>query len=61
MKVPENKKEISKENEKTITSFSLQNEISKIKISIPFNELLKNNEYRKEITKMVKLKEKSSL
>ena len=60
-KALENKKETSKENEKTITSFSLQNEISKIKISIPFNELLKNNEYIKEITKMVKLKEKSSL
>ena len=47
-KVLENKKEIPKENDKTIPPFSLQNEISKIKISIPFNELLKNNEYREK-------------
>ena len=32
----------------------MQNEISKIKNSIPFNELLKNNEYREKITRMVK-------
>ena len=33
--------------------FTLQNELSKIKISIPFNELLRNNEYIEKITRMV--------
>ena len=41
-KSPENKKETFKEIDKTFTPLSLQNEIPKIKISIPFNELLKN-------------------
>ena len=36
------------------SSFNLQNELSKLKISVPFNELLRNNEYRNTITKMVK-------
>ena len=34
--------------------FNLKNELSKLKISVPFNELLRNNEYRDTITKMVK-------
>ena len=34
--------------------FNLQNELSKLKISVPFNELLGNNEYRDTITRMVK-------
>ena len=62
-KIHENKKEMSKENKKqmpidtdiVVSSFSLQNEISKINISIPFNELLKNNEYRENITRMVRI------
>ena len=54
----ENKiKKTSKESEKTITPFILQNEISKIKInSISFIQFLKNNEYREKITKMVRTK-----
>ena len=36
------------------SGFNLQIELSKLKISIPFNELLRNNEYRNTITKMVK-------
>ena len=40
--------------EKVNSNFSLQNELSKMKISIPFNELLRNNEYRDTITKMVR-------
>ena len=56
------KKETSKEVRQLIRvyvdrsapSFNLQSELSKIKISIPFNELLRNNEYREKITKMVK-------
>ena len=40
--------------ERVGSSFNLQNELSKLKISVPFNELLRNNEYRNTITKMVK-------
>ena len=34
--------------------FNLQSELAKLKISIPFNELLRNQEYRDTITKMVR-------
>ena len=40
--------------EKVNSNFNLQNELSKLKISIPFNELLRNNEYKATITNMVK-------
>ena len=40
--------------EKVTSIFNLQNEISKLKISIPFNEFLRNNEYTDTITRMVK-------
>ena len=40
--------------EKIGAGFNLQNELSKLKISIPFNELLRNTEYRNTITKMVR-------
>ena len=39
--------------ERVGSSFNLQNELSKLKIFVPFNELLRNNEYRNTITKMV--------
>ena len=41
------------ESDRTTSSFNNENEISKIELSIPFNELLKNYEYREKITKMV--------
>ena len=41
----ENKKEIVPAD-KTITPFSFESEISKIKISLPFNEICRNSEYR---------------
>ena len=58
----ENKKEISKEVRPPIPvdvdretlSFNLQYELFNINISIPFNELLRNNEYREKIIKMIK-------
>ena len=50
----ENKKPLPIDLEKPISSFSLQDEFSKIKISIPFNELLRNNEYMDKITKFVR-------
>ena len=42
--------------DRVTSSFNLQSELSKINISIPFSELLRNNEYRDKITKMVKTK-----
>ena len=33
--------------------FNIQSELAKLKISIPFNELLRNQEYRNTITKMI--------
>ena len=35
-------------------SFSLKNEISKIKSPVPFNELLKNVEYKIHISRIIK-------
>jgi len=57
-KVPAVRKEniILKEN---LTSFNLENEISKIKISLPFNEILRNFEYRAQLIKMSKTNEVS--
>ena len=40
--------------DRAVSSFNIQNEPSKIKIPIPFNEMLRNNEYREKITKMLK-------
>ena len=40
--------------EKVTSIFNMQNELSKLKIYVPFNELLRNNEYRDTITRMVK-------
>ena len=40
--------------DRPISSFNLRSELSKINIYIPFNELLRNNEYIEKITKMVK-------
>ena len=40
--------------EKVNSVFNLQNELSKLKIYVPFNELLRNNECKDTITKMVK-------
>ena len=33
--------------------FNLQNELAKLKVSIPLNELLRNQEYRDTIMKMI--------
>lgn len=47
------KKEVpAKEVEKTST-FSLENEISKLKVSIPLTELMKNNSYRGQVSKIL--------
>ena len=39
--------------EKIVSTFNLQIDISKVKISIPLNELLRSREYRDKITNMV--------
>jgi hypothetical protein len=57
-KVPETKKDlIIKEVEKTQPSFSFESEMAKIKNSIPFNELIRNVEYRSQIIKMLKMEQ----
>lgn len=43
----------TKEAEKSVSVFNLENEISKIKISIPFSEILKVNQYRSKIVEML--------
>ncbi len=40
------------EAEKSISVFNLENESSKIKISVPFSEILKVNQYRRKIVEM---------
>ena len=57
-KVVEGKKDTStvpptKEIEKSVSVFNLENEISKIKISVPFGEILKVDEYRSKIVKIL--------
>jgi hypothetical protein len=59
-KIPETRKEIvTKEVEKTSSSFNFESEMAKIKIYVPFNELIKNNEYRNQIIKMLKMEQTS--
>ena len=43
----------TKEIEKTVSVFNLENEIAKIKISVPFSEILKVDKYRSKIVEML--------
>ena len=52
-KIKEPKKTTPIHVDKMSTMFNLQSELTKLKISIPFNELLRNQEYRNTITKMI--------
>jgi hypothetical protein len=45
--------------ERLAPPFSLQNEISKINISFPFNEILRNPQYRGKFSKIIKFEESS--
>jgi hypothetical protein len=57
-KSQDGKKDVNiKEVEKSQSPFNLESEISKLKVSIPFNELIKNTEYRGQIMKMLKMGE----
>ena len=46
---------VTKEIEKTPSYFNFESEMAKIKILVPFNELIKNREYRNQIIKMLKM------
>jgi hypothetical protein len=57
-KVPETKRDaVIKEVEKTQSPFNFESEMEKIKIYVPFNELIRNGEYRSQIIKMLKMEE----
>jgi hypothetical protein len=51
---------VSKEVEKTSSSFDFESEMAKIKILVPFNELIKNNEYINQIIKMLNMGQTSN-
>jgi hypothetical protein len=48
---------ITKEVEKPTSSFNFESEMAKIKIFVPYNELIKINEYRNQIIKMLKMEQ----
>lgn len=55
---PPGKKDIqapspTKEIEKTVSVFNLENEIAKIKISVPFSEILKVDKYRSKMVEIL--------
>jgi hypothetical protein len=50
---------IIKEVEKYQPSFSFENEMEKIKIYLPFNEMIRNMEYKSQIVKMLKMEKTS--
>jgi len=49
------RKEIPVKEVEITPAFSLENEISKLKMSIPLTEIMKNNSYRGQISKMLNL------
>ena len=60
MKNVENRKDVVITNKTTIP-FSFEIEISNLKVSLPFNEICRNNEYRNQLLKMLKNENKSIL
>ena len=53
-KIKELKQTTPMDVDKISSIFNLQSELAKLKISIPFNELLRNKEYKNTITKMIR-------
>lgn len=47
--------------DKSIVPFSFEAEISKLKVSLPFNKICRNNEYKNQLLKMLKNQNKSIL
>jgi len=56
----EKKDVLAKEIEK-VSVFNLENEISKLKISIPLTELMKNNNYKSQVSKILSLDPSSDM
>ncbi len=54
MKEKERKEVPVKEAEK-IPAFNLENEIAQLKVSIPLTEIMRNNSYRGQVSKMLNL------
>ena len=55
-KIPEVRKEaVIKEVEKSPSPFNFESEMAKIKIYVPFNEMIRNGEYINQIIKMLKM------
>jgi hypothetical protein len=52
-KILDNRKEIVLV-ETTIRPFNFESEVAKMKLSLPFNEICRNSEYRKQLIKMLK-------
>ena len=46
---------VTKEVEKSPSSFDFKSEMARIKILVPFNELIRNSEYINQIIKMLKM------
>ena len=57
IKIVEEKKDVIIA-EKIDKSFSFESEMAKIKISLPFNEICKNKEYKDQLIKMLKVDDK---
>jgi hypothetical protein len=51
------KETVIKEVEKTLSSFNFESDMAKIKIYVPFNELIKNSDYRNHIINMLNMEE----
>ena len=47
------RKEVSVKEVEKISAFSLENEISKLNVSIPLTEIMKNNSYRGQVSKIL--------
>lgn len=50
----ENKDPLVKEVDK-VSTFSLENEIAKLKVSIPLTKLMKNNSYKHQVSKILNI------
>lgn len=47
------KREVPVKEVERVSTFSLENEISKLKVSIPLTEIMKNSSYRGQISKIL--------
>lgn len=54
-KILTRKETVPKEVEKNPSSFDFESEMAKINISVPFNELIRNSEYKSHIIEMLKM------